>query len=205
MDFPCSCIYQIRNLVNGKIYVGSATVVEKRLAAHKRMLVRGKHHSVKLQRSWDKHGESVFDFRVVEGVADEQMLLQREQVWLDITNAAIDGYNISKTAGSLLGFKHSQETKKRMSDAKKGVKKSPEHVAKYAEAMRGRKMTDEQKQKMRDAKIGKKRMPHSAETKAKMSASKKGIKPSELSRAKMSASAKARKRNPKYQQPIQPA
>ena len=174
-ECACSGIYRIRNIASGKLYIGSSVNVKKRLEAHRRALIRGYHVNVKLQRAWNKHGAEAFEFSLIEIVPDVMRLIEREQHWLDATSAAWVGYNITPTAGSLLGMKHSEETRQKMSSAAKGKKKSPEAVEKTRAALKGRKMTDEQKQKMRDAKLGKKRGPHSAETKAKMSAARLGI------------------------------
>lgn len=193
-DSPQSGIYQIRHTGNGKVYVGSAVNIAKRFGMHQRMLRRGAHHSIKLQRAWDKYGASAFSFSVLETVEDKARLLEREQFWLDQLNSASHGYNITPTAGSLLGFKHTPETRRKMSKAKIGAERSEEHCLKLSAALSGRKMSAESRQKMRDAKLGKTRKPHSPETRAKMSAAALGRTFSDLTLARMSAAAKARER-----------
>ena len=191
-----SGIYQIENAVTSKVYVGSAVGLSRRWISHRRDLRRGNHTNRKLQHSWNKHGESVFRFSVLEYVADKQRLLEREQFWLDKTKSPTIGYNIAATAGSLLGMKFSDETRSKMSAARKGRKLSPEHIAKTREALLGRKMTLEQRQKMRDARLGRKFRPHSAETRAKMSLAAKGRKKSVEHVAKIAASLRGRKQPP---------
>lgn len=46
-----SGIYKITNVVNNKIYIGSACNIMQRFSNHKSSLRKGKHHSIYLQRS----------------------------------------------------------------------------------------------------------------------------------------------------------
>jgi group I intron endonuclease len=191
-------IYEIRNAVNGKVYIGSAMNATRRFVEHRRDLNRGKHGNRKLQHAWAKYGRDCFAFSVIEEVSDPSNLIRREQFWLDFKEAVSTGYNIAPTAGSLFGMKHSAETRKLMSAAHVGRRNSPEHVENTRAALTGRVMTDEQKQKMRDAKLGKKRGPHSAETKAKMSLASKGIAKSPAHIAKLSAAKLGKKQSPEH-------
>jgi predicted GIY-YIG superfamily endonuclease len=61
-------IYMILNCVNGKLYIGCATYLRKRKAAHRCELSKGEHHSEHLQRAWKKYGERAFEFIVIETV-----------------------------------------------------------------------------------------------------------------------------------------
>lgn len=100
-----SVIYCIRNIVTGKRYVGSAVRgLADRKYQHRRQLLAGKHHSILLQRAWDKYGPSAFEWIVLE-VGERDTLIQLEQHWLDKLDACNPraGYNISPTAGSNAG------------------------------------------------------------------------------------------------------
>lgn len=180
-----SGIYQIKNISNNKIYIGSAINVRQRFDAHVRLLTKGKHHSRKLQNAWNKYGANIFAFSVLEHVEIKETLLEREQFWIHRFNASISGYNISPTAGSLLGHKHTDETKRKMSEVHIGKVKTPDHCANLSKANSGKKMSDEARKKMSEAKMGKQRKPHSLETRAKMSAIKVGVFPTEETRLKM--------------------
>lgn len=57
------------------------------------------------------------------------------------------------------GSKASEETKKKLSESHKGIKRTPEAIAKQVEKQRGRKHTDEAKAKMSKALKGKKFTP----------------------------------------------
>lgn len=55
-----SGIYQIKNTLNNKVYVGSAKDFEKRWKRHFKDLEKGCHSSIKLQMSFNKYG-NVFE------------------------------------------------------------------------------------------------------------------------------------------------
>jgi group I intron endonuclease len=124
-DVEASGIYQIRNLVNGKRYIGSAKSFKVRWAKHLGDLRLGRHHSAYLQRSWGIHGSGNFAFEIVELCAVPD-LIQREQSWLD---AHKPEYNVSPTAANCTGVKHSDATKLKHTLAMKG-RKFPEAAAK---------------------------------------------------------------------------
>jgi len=95
-------IYRIRNKLNGKVYIGSAEDIVNRFYGHKSILHKNKHHSILLQRAWNKYGEDQFVFKVIEKVEKPLSLRKREQYWINFYDAANPkkGYNRSPTAGS---------------------------------------------------------------------------------------------------------
>lgn len=156
-SLPAHGIYAIRNTANGRVYVGSAVNLRRRLRIHRWHLDRGDHHSIKLQRAWRKHGFAAFAFEIVEEVRETSALLEREQHYIDGMNAFGRGYNMAPRAGSpMLGVKHSDEAKRKISAAfksvpkktplvKKGQKLPPEWIANAAEGQRGRKLSSQTK------------------------------------------------------------
>jgi group I intron endonuclease len=114
-----SGIYKIVNIVNGKFYIGSSIDINKRWVGHKRMLRKNNHDNGFLQKSWNKHGENNFKFEIV---IDKTELIVREQFYLDSMKPFNKNviYNICEYAGNMLGFKHSKESKEKMSKKHKG-------------------------------------------------------------------------------------
>lgn len=115
-------VYEIVNKVNGKRYVGSAVNLASRWRVHRHHLRQNKHHSIALQRAWNKYGEDSFDCLLIEKCNKED-LLATEQFHLD---CGYD-YNSSPTATSSLGIRRSEETKKKCSDAIKKKWQDPEY------------------------------------------------------------------------------
>ena len=115
-------IYQIRNILNGRVYVGSALIIERRWIRHKKDLRAGKHHAAYLQRSWTKHGAHNFAFEIVEVVDQAQRLIEIEQRWIDKLKAfGPNGYNSRAKADSPFGCRHTPEARAKISAAMKIV------------------------------------------------------------------------------------
>lgn len=116
-----SGIYQIRNTINGKIYVGSSVNLRKRKNGHLSTLRRGIHSSTHLQRAFNKYGEEAFVFEVLE-LCDVNELEDRETFWIKEKNANNHdyGYNSRIYVESNLGFRHSEESKRKISEARRG-------------------------------------------------------------------------------------
>lgn len=124
-----SGIYSIRNLENSQLYIGSSKNLYNRLRSHLLHLKNNKHANPKLQNSWNKYGEDVFEFKVIEFCTIE-ILINREQYWMDNLNTiSPNGFNILAIAGTPRGIKRgpmSQETKDKISLAHIGRKHSEE-------------------------------------------------------------------------------
>ena len=146
-------IYRITNMMNDKYYIGSSQSFERRVWQHKNDLRKGVHKNPKLQAAWIKYGEDAFVFEILETIPDEQQL-QVEDMYLiqNIDNPLC--YNINRTAeaprlgipmtdaskaqlsrnrkGKAAGENHyrygktvSEETRKKIGDTQRGVKKKP--------------------------------------------------------------------------------
>lgn len=160
-----SGIYVIRHNQTGVVYVGSALNIKKRWRDHRRELLRGKHHSIRLQNSWNKYGEQAFEFIVLEPVTQIETLIPREQHWIRFFGSSMPtkGFNILPLAGSRLGSKHHAGAKEKMRAAKLGKKRPP--------------FSDEHRDKIRANKMGNKNtlgQKRSMETKGKIRAAKMG-------------------------------
>jgi group I intron endonuclease len=185
-------VYKITNLVNGKIYIGSSTSekdgFKDRINTHIRLLNRKTHYNKHLQSAWLKYGSHNFKFEIVELIYGKEKIIEREQFYIDFYNVTNPkkGYNKAQIANSQLGFKHSEESKKKMSEAAKRYSKEISERMKKINT--GRKMSDETKEKIsnkikgikRDEKFKEKmklisqNRVLSDETKKKISDTKKG-------------------------------
>ena len=149
-------IYGIQNTITNKVYVGSAVNFMQRWKGHCAGLNKGVHHGKKLQAAWNKYGESVFVFHILEDVADKMQLLLREQVWLDKAFEEDIAYNTCRRAGNTLGFKRDVVAKQKISAASKNMLRTPEHYAKVSLAQKGKTISTATRAKLSFAQKGKK-------------------------------------------------
>ena len=183
-----SGIYQIKNKVNGKIYIGSARDIVDRWKKHKYHLGRNIHGNRYLQRAWNKYGENNFEFTIVEKVTEESFLSEIEQKYLDkMKPYSFVGYNMSHDATApTRGTKRSEEVKKKISESKKGHIVTEETRRKLSEALKGEKSPNYGKHFVK-----------SKETCRKISEGNKGKIITESQRKKLSEAFKGIK-NPNY-------
>lgn len=138
-------IYKIENIVNNKIYIGSCSNFNVRKGSHLCLLRQGEHHSIKLQRSFDKYGEINFIITLIEK-CEKENLISREQYYIDTLKPF---YNICLVAGSTKGRIFTDLHKERLS-----------------KSLTGKIRTEEQKERQRQIKMGK---AHTEKTKEKVS------------------------------------
>lgn len=171
-----SGIYEIRNMVNGHRYIGSAVSLTHRKAQHLHMLRRGNHRNKHLQSAFNLYGEVNFIFTALYECSKEE-LIRCEQEELDLLKPE---YNKCKIAGSTYGIKLSEETRKKLSIANRGRKHTEEHKRKIGLAGLGRVFSEEHKRKIGEANkialTGRVHGPHSEEAIKKMSESQLGEK-----------------------------
>jgi group I intron endonuclease len=207
-------IYLIRNLVNGKYYIGQTTnSLNKRLNDHCCYS-----HNLHFKSAIKKYGRKNFVIEpLVENIQTQEELDNFEKLWI-LTTRSYDrkvGYNIemggngrgkvsnetrAKLSSLMKGKIISPETRAKMSASAKGKIRSPETQAKMSASMKGKIISPEQRAKMSASMKGNsnhKGKTHTLETRAKISASLKGKIPwntgkihSPETRAKISASLK---------------
>lgn len=151
-----SGIYSITNLVNNKIYIGSAVNIKKRWGDHRYCFLKNKHHNSHFQSAWNLYGESNFKFDVVE-YCDVSELKSREKYYINFFNSNNTnlGYNINDPDNGFLGIKHTKETKKKLSLQKTGNKNPMFGLTGSAHHNFQKPMSDEQKLKISKNRKGK--------------------------------------------------
>lgn len=133
-------IYHIKNIINNKIYIGSAADFYERWHSHNHYLNSGNHHNVHLQRAFEKYGRENFIFEIIEIVEDKSKLIEREQYYIDTLKPE---YNIRKDATSNLGIKFSIEHRAKLSAWQIGNKLSKETKYKISKTLSGRIISEE--------------------------------------------------------------
>lgn len=133
-----SGIYKILCVPTGKFYIGSSNNVKRRWGEHRKRLRQGSHPSAHLQNAWNLHGEASFEFVVLE-LTPVEILLSREQVWLDSTKSYERkiGYNSALRAEApFQGKKYSVETRAKISAAVKAQWSFPATRVRQCAAMK---------------------------------------------------------------------
>ena len=100
-----SGVFQVKNILNNKVLLGSSLNLEGSLNKHRFMLKIGSHTNKALQKDWDEFGSDNFVFEILEEVKveknnpnfnlqDELTLL--EQIWLEkLQPIGERGYNLN--------------------------------------------------------------------------------------------------------------
>lgn len=72
-------IYEIRNLINNKVYIGSSKQVNKRFTIHRHRLNKNTHANKYLQAAWNKYGKDAFEFKVIHILEKESDLIPHDK------------------------------------------------------------------------------------------------------------------------------
>lgn len=162
-----SGVYQIRNLNNGRVYIGSAKCFQVRYSQHVKSLEKGTHHNKHLQSAFNKQGAEAFVFEILEVVEGEQEArLLVEQKHLDLLMDDWERcYNFMKKSnieGRSFFSKNPEVTREKLSKAQKALWQDPVERVKRIEGADGMRrerigqaskqvykdMTQEQRQEM---------------------------------------------------------
>ena len=100
-------VYRWTNILNGNSYVGSSVNLAKRFTLYYSLtyLQKQAKNSI-ICRALLKNGHSNFSLEILE-YCEPNVVIEREQYYIDTLEPE---YNILKTAGSTLGYKHTEET-----------------------------------------------------------------------------------------------
>ena len=154
-----SGIYQIKNLINGKIYIGQSVRLYKRRRHHFEDFKHNRHGNTHLRNSVNKYGVENFKFSVLLRCHPEHLTFF-EQRAVDILKPQ---YNkLLKCVTSAFGYKHTQEQNERHSKAMTGFRHSEESKKKISDnrkeyykynfsPAKGRVCTEETREKLKNA------------------------------------------------------
>ncbi|ALP47432.1 SegD homing endonuclease [Vibrio phage phi-ST2] len=151
-------LYKITNPVNGKEYIGVTIDLKRRFNEHARK-------DYAIGQAIRKYGITFDDMQVIASGTEDEMYELESSIVTDEYILSESNYNIVPGGiGRITGYKHTDESKRKMSEAKKG--KTPHN--------KGKKASIESRRKMSEAKRGKKRGSMSDETKSKLSEANSG-------------------------------
>ena len=148
LDSKSSGIYLIYCSANQRGYIGRARNINSRWKTHKTRLRRNVHENPHLQRSWNKYGEGVFNFIVVEHCPFSEGHL-REEYWIREVKDGDNLFNM-RTVDGIISFKLPKES-----------------IEKMKNSLKRRICTEKEKERLRTLNLGKKRSDQAIEKTAK--------------------------------------
>lgn len=190
-------IYILQNLVNGKYYIGKDSYLPTRVRQHFSNISDG---CKLISYAIKKYGQDAFSVTLIDypGFTSKQ-LSSIEIRYIAEYNSCIlnpnnNGYNMTYGGEGASGYIHTNETKRKISESKKGIPRTPDVKQKVSESRKGQKLSNEHKRRVSQSLKGRK---HTDETKQKMSKNNgmKGKRHTAEARKKMSENS-PRKRNP---------
>lgn len=126
-------IYMFTNKINGKQYIGSTINFYNRFHKnyYSKAYLNRRKDSFAFSFALLKYDITNFWLTIIEYLPiNPSILYARETYWILLMNSQ---YNINKIGGSPLGYKHSSEALKKMSESNKGVKNPQFGIRKFGE------------------------------------------------------------------------
>ena len=139
-------IYIIKNIEDGKVYIGQSVDVEYRICNHFSKLKWNRHDNEHMQRAYNKSPYAFTWELLCE--CDETELDEKEIQFILDYKSADPKYGYNKSYGGQQEHRATEETKRKMSETKKGKKFTPEHCAKIGLANTKRRLSEETKKKI---------------------------------------------------------
>lgn len=158
-------IYKITNNVNGKIYIGQTIrTLEERFAEHKR------NKKSLISKALKKYGTENFTIEQIDTAESIEELNELEFKYIKEYNCITpNGYNQCDGGGNTFGYHHSDDSKKRMSESRKGKYTGAENhfygkhhteesKIKMSESRKGRVINDEWRQHISESSTTKRKV-----------------------------------------------
>ena len=149
-------IYKATNLINSMCYIGKTVeTLKERKRCHLRKAKKSTGH-ITFQDAIRINGIENFKWEIIYE-CDEVMLDMMEtfKIMVNHSHYSDGGYNLTWGGEGSYGFKHSEETKKKMREIHKGKVLTPDHKRKIGKGNKGKTCTDETKLKMSLSQRGK--------------------------------------------------
>lgn len=128
-------IYLIVNESSKKCYVGmTMKTIQERFDEHLRAAKNGSQYPI--HRALRKHDLNNFDIIWLEDCDVPDDLADREIWWIDQLETFGGGYNATRGGEGVLGLKHTQETRERISASLRGKKLSKKHRRAISKSIR---------------------------------------------------------------------
>jgi len=118
-------VYEIRNTLNNKVYIGSSINTSSRMREHSRKLSKGDHECPHLQASWGKYGADAFKIKLLLVCAEKDILFYEQRIMDGFkANDKRFGYNTRIVVETCAGIKKTAEQRRKQCEI---AKRGPEH------------------------------------------------------------------------------
>lgn len=196
-------IYKITNKVNGKVYIGQTIRSLKSRWSHHCTDKRG--YCCLLYNAIQKYGRENFTVEQIDSAISRDELDEKEIHWIQHHDSTDKnkGYNLMSG-----GHHHefSEETKRKLSESRRGRKLSEEHKRNISKANTGKRHSDETRKKLSESHKGERHHlfgKHlSDDTKLKISIGRVNFHHTEESKSKLSEAHKGKKLSKEHKEKI---
>lgn len=151
-----SGIYCIKNILDNKRYIGYSKNIDVRKNKHFWKLKNNAHENQYLQNAWNKYEENNFVFEIIDLFPSDIILLKLMEIYfIAYYNSFCDdggGYNLTRGGE---GSFWSEESRKKISVSRTGVKATAETIQRLSESHIGLQASEEARRNMSIAKKGK--------------------------------------------------
>lgn len=167
MEKKYNFVYLTINLINGNKYIGEHSSNDLNCRYTKNYIGSGKN----IRYAEEKYGKKNFKREILEFFPTKKEAFDAQEKFIKLykTHVSQEGYNISWKGGHGCRDCWSEESKRKISLSKKGIKASEETKIKMKKPK-----SEEHKKHLSESKKGKKSKPFSEEHKKHLSESKKG-------------------------------
>lgn len=181
-------VYKVTCLENNKIYIGKTVKTLNERKTQHFSTAKANRGCMLFHKAIRKYGRDNFVWEILDKVMFSDLLLDLEKFYIKKYNCkSPNGYNLTDGGSGTVGWVVSDETKKKMSEARMGYKCLEETKKKLSEINTGKKLSEETRKKMS--------RPMNEETKRKISKALIGIKRSEETLRKLSKVNKGKHRS----------
>lgn len=137
-------VYEHKNLINQKVYIG-ITSLPPLIRWNGGRNYRGCTHfyNAILKYGWDNFSHAI----LFEGLTKKEAC-DMEQILISKYKREGISYNITNGGEGTLGIKHSETSKRKISESRKGIKYSPETLSKMSVSHLGKTLSEDAKTKI---------------------------------------------------------
>ena len=155
---PYGIIYKVTNSVNSKVYIGqTVNSLAKRKEKHLRDAKSNIDGSIVFYNALKKYRLSNFQWDIIDSAETKEELNKKEIQWIKKLKSHIRsgcGYNMTIGGEGSNGFKHSEKSKRKMSEVHKGFKHTEESKRKMSQNRSGIKRTPEMRKRDSEIRMG---------------------------------------------------